>query len=119
MLSQTPLSLVTVWVVESLLVQVTVTPLATVKVWGEKAKFEIVTADWLEATVADGVEAEGTLEVAGGEEYELHPIIRINERRRIAVIVNKYFVFILISYIFFLLQIQFFKSFQVFLRYSP
>ena len=42
-LSKTPLSLVTVWVVESLLVQVTVVPTLTVSVAGEKAKLARVT----------------------------------------------------------------------------
>ena len=40
---KTPVSLVTVWVVESLLVHVTVVPALTLKVCGEKAKLVNVT----------------------------------------------------------------------------
>ena len=41
---QAPASAVDVWATESVLVQVTVVPWVTVNEFGEKAKFEIVTA---------------------------------------------------------------------------
>jgi hypothetical protein len=67
--------------VESLLVQVTVVPLVTVKVCGEKANPEIVTDAWLEADVADEVVVAGVREEVSDEiGDELHPATKINAK---------------------------------------
>jgi hypothetical protein len=71
--------------------------LDTVNVGGEKAKPEIVTAAWLAGARVDEVWVVGTEEVAGCEEFELHPTSKITERIKAAAI-SKYLVFISVSF---------------------